>query len=97
MATAVGLLAALIAGAITWIVMQPPPLDRTSYGGGWGYVVGRQFEAGWTDPEATAACTVYSDGFAQLDGYPDGQAFLQGCRDAIAKTSGEIGAEVHRG
>lgn len=89
MSTAVlrGGIAALIGvilGVGLWqLLLRPPALDLDSYGGGWGYVMGRQGPAGWTNHEALHACTVYSDGFAQLDGYRDGQAFLQGCQDAL--------------
>jgi hypothetical protein len=66
--------------------------ERVSYRGGWDYVLGRQGDdtvSPWlrTDAGIVDACDAYSGGYAQLDGFPDGQAFLAGCRDAARSTT----------
>lgn len=61
-------------------------VDRADYAAGWTYVVNRQPGARWSDPMAGWACSRYADGFAQLDGVTDAEAFVSGCDDAIAAT-----------
>lgn len=98
---AVALLATLAMGgaiASTWSgsVDVPEPMDQRSYWAGWAYVTNRQPDesvAPWlrTDGGIVRACAAYADGFAQLDGYPDGPAVLLGCRHAAERTRLEVG------
>lgn len=80
-------------------------VNRADYAAGWVHVVGRQGSGPGaasahlrTDAGMETACAIYSDGFAQLDGVKDVEAFLAGCHDAVTMTHlGPTEAELQAG
>lgn len=84
----------IVVGAALMSSLPAPELvNRVDYAAGWVHVVGRQGGGPGaasaylrTDAGMETACAIYSDGFAQLDGVRDVEAFLAGCHDAATMT-----------
>ena len=82
-------------GLLWWLVSsaQANTVDRPGYAAGWSHAVSRQGGGPGaasvylrTDAGMDTACAIYADGFAQLDGVQNVEAFLAGCHDAVVMT-----------